>query len=170
MLGRFLEIRSIGWKDLPARHLLPQHSDGSHVGEFPAQTLVVLLGGGKPHPVVGRLLTFVAENEHNLVLNVDREATEHRTGHRRQRSDRVEHEFMRDRLALLDVKRASSSRRKDVLRRDLDILAANRAPFSSAFGKYCLYIIDGSRGGLSASTKQFRSFRFGRNREGLLQS
>jgi len=102
VLGGFLEIRSIGWKDLPARHLLPQYSDASHVGEFLPQALVVLLGGGKPHAVVGGLLTFVAENEHNLFLHVDREAAEHGTGHGRQRSERVEHEFMRDRLALLD--------------------------------------------------------------------
>ena len=58
VLRCFLEILSIGWKDLPARHLLPQYSDRSHVGEFTPQTLVVLLGGGKPHSVVGRLLTL----------------------------------------------------------------------------------------------------------------
>jgi hypothetical protein len=100
--GRLLEILGIGRKDLPARDLLPQHLNGSHVGELAPQTLVVLLGGGEPHPVVGRRVAFIAEDEDNLVLNVDRKAAEHGAGHGRQRSERVEHECMRDRLALLD--------------------------------------------------------------------
>ena len=105
MQGCFLEILRVGWKDLPARHLLPQHLDGSHVGELPPQTPVLVFGGGKPHPVVCRLITFIAEDEDNLVLNVDREAAEHGARLGRQRSDRVEHEFMRDRLAMLDGER-----------------------------------------------------------------
>ena len=72
----FLEILRIGWKNLPARHLLPQHSDGSHVGELPPQTPVLVFGCSEPHPVVCRLITLVAEDEDNLVLNVDREAAE----------------------------------------------------------------------------------------------
>jgi hypothetical protein len=40
----FLEILRIGWKNLPARHLLPQHLDGSHVGELPPQTPVLVFG------------------------------------------------------------------------------------------------------------------------------
>src|ERR1017187_321200 len=79
---RFLEILSIGRKDLPARHLLPQHLNGSHVGELPPQTLVMLLGGGEPHSVVGRLVRLVAEDEDDFVLNVEGEASEHRTGRR----------------------------------------------------------------------------------------
>ena len=97
----FLEILRIGWKNLPARHFLPQHLDGSHVGELPPQTPVMVFGGSEPHPVVCRLITFVAEDEDNLVLNVDREAAEHGARLGRQRSDRVEDEFMWDRLARL---------------------------------------------------------------------
>ena len=72
------------------------------MGELPAQTLMVLLGGGEPHPVVCRLVAFVAKDEDNLVLNVDREAAEHGAGLGQQRSDGVEHEFVRNRLALFD--------------------------------------------------------------------
>jgi len=90
----FLKILRIGWKNLPARHLLPQHLDGSHVGELPPQTPVLVFGYSEPHPVVCRLITFVAEDEDNLVLNVDREAAEHGARLGRQRSDCVEHEFV----------------------------------------------------------------------------
>jgi hypothetical protein len=98
----FLEILRIGWKNLLARHILPQHLDGSHVGELPPQTPVLVFGGSEPHPVVCRLITFVAEDEDNLVLNVDREAAEHGARLGRQRSDCVELEFMWNRLARLD--------------------------------------------------------------------
>jgi hypothetical protein len=57
----FLEILRIGWKNLPARHLLPQHL---------AQTPVLVFGCSEPHSIVCRLITFVAEDEDNLVLNV----------------------------------------------------------------------------------------------------
>lgn len=108
----FLEILRIGWKNLPARHLLPQHLDGSHVGELPPQTPVLVFGCSEPHPVVCRLITFVAEDEDNLVLNVDREAAEHGARLGRQRSDRVEHEFMWDRLARLDVEQGVVQRKE----------------------------------------------------------
>ena len=75
---------------------------------------MVLFGGGEPNAVIRRVIRFVAENEDNLlpnlvvnlvvklVPNIDGEAAEHGTGPRRQGSDRVEHEFMGDGLALLD--------------------------------------------------------------------
>jgi len=40
----------------------------------------------------------------DLVANIDGEAAEHGVGPGRQRRERVEHEFMRDRLALFDRK------------------------------------------------------------------
>lgn len=107
-----LEIWRIGRKDLPARDLLPKYLNGSHVPELAAQTLVVLLGGGKPHAVVRRLVALVAQYEDNLVLNVDREAAEHGASRRRQWSDRVEHELMRDDLALLDGEEGVLQREK----------------------------------------------------------
>ena len=69
----------------------------------------MLLGGGEPHPVVCRLVKFVAQDEDNLVLNlvtanIDGEAAEHGVSPGRQRSERVKHEFMWNRLALLDRK------------------------------------------------------------------
>src|SRR6266478_8245714 len=72
---RFLEIRRIGRKNLPARHLLTKQPNGAHVREFPPQTLVVFLGGGQPDSVVFRHVAPLAENKDNLVLNVDREVT-----------------------------------------------------------------------------------------------
>src|SRR4029077_15268755 len=99
---RLLEILRICRKDLPTRHLLPQHLDGSHAGEFTPQALVVLLGGGEPHAVVSRMVAFVAKDKNDLVLNIDRKAAEHGAGPGRQRSYRVEYEFMRNWRALLD--------------------------------------------------------------------
>lgn len=63
---------------------------------------MVLLGGGKPHSIVCGLVAFVAQYEDNLVLNVDREAAEHGTGLGRECGDRLQHELMRDSLALFD--------------------------------------------------------------------
>src|ERR1019366_7750249 len=78
--GHLLEIRRVRRKDLPARYLFPQHLDGPHVGELASQTLVMVLGGGEPHPVICCLVRFVAEDKDNFVLDVDREAAEHGAG------------------------------------------------------------------------------------------
>ena len=51
----------------------------------------------------------------------------------------------------LPANRASSSGRKDVLRRDFDMRAKNRAPFISAQQMTTLYITDMSLGELSAN-------------------
>jgi len=101
----FFEILRIGRKHLPAGHFLSQHLDGSHVGEVASQALVVLLGGGEPYAVVRGLamFVFVPEDQNNLVLNVNRQAAEHGMSAWRERSDGVEYEFVRDRLALLDA-------------------------------------------------------------------
>jgi translation initiation factor IF-1 len=63
---------------------------------------MVLFGGGKPHSIVCGLVAFVAQYEDNLVLNVDREAAEHGAGLGRECGDRLQHELMRDSLALFD--------------------------------------------------------------------
>jgi hypothetical protein len=63
---------------------------------------VVFLGSGQPHSVVCCPIALVAEDEDNLVLNVDCEATKHGASLGRQRSDRVEYELMWDGLTLLD--------------------------------------------------------------------
>jgi hypothetical protein len=99
-----LEIRRVGRKNLPARHrlarhILPEYVDGSHAGELAPKASVVLLAGGEPDPVVGRLVWLVAEDQDNLVLHVDRKTTEHGSGPEGQRVKRVEDEFMRDGFA-----------------------------------------------------------------------
>src|SRR5271157_1216009 len=100
--GRLLEIRSICRKDLPARYTFSQYLNRSHVRELAAQTFVVIFGSRQPHPVVCRFVALVAEYENNLVRDVDREAAEHGASRRRQRGEGVEHELMRNGLALLD--------------------------------------------------------------------
>jgi len=62
---------------------------------------VVLLGGGEPHTVVCRLLALVAEDEDDLVLNIDREAAKHGVSPGQQRSDRVQYKLVGYDLALL---------------------------------------------------------------------
>ena len=96
----FLEIRCIGRKDLPARHWLSEHLNGAHIRKFPPQTLVMFLGGCEPHSVVRRRIALVAENQDNLVLHIDCKAAKHGARLGRERGDRVEHELMRDGLAL----------------------------------------------------------------------
>lgn len=97
----FLEIRRVGGKHLPAGHLLAEHLNGSHVRKLAAETLVVLFGGAEPHPVVRIRSGLIAQDEDDLVPDVDREAAEHRVSPWRHRSERVEHELMRDVLARL---------------------------------------------------------------------
>jgi len=73
---------------------------------------MVLLGGGEPHPVICRVAALVPEDQDNLLLNVDREAAEHGAGTGRQWSNRIEHELMRNSLALLDGKQGIVQREK----------------------------------------------------------
>jgi hypothetical protein len=68
------EILRVGREDLPACHLLSENLDRAHFRKLPPQTLVVLLGRGQPHSVVRRSLARVAQDEDNLVLNVNRES------------------------------------------------------------------------------------------------
>jgi hypothetical protein len=63
---------------------------------------MMLLGSGEPHPVVCRRFTLVAEDEDNLVFDIDRKAAEHWPGSRREQRNRVEHEFMRNGFTLFD--------------------------------------------------------------------
>jgi hypothetical protein len=101
--GRLLGIRLLGRKDLPAHYPLPEYLNESHVRELAAETLILFFRGGEPDPVVFSRFALVAENEDDVVRNVDREAAEHGANLGRQRSDRVEHELMWDILARLTV-------------------------------------------------------------------
>jgi len=69
--------------------------------ELAAQAFMMLFGGREPDPVIVRFVALVAQYEDNLVLNVDRKAAEHGVGPGRQSGDRLEHELVRDGLALL---------------------------------------------------------------------
>jgi hypothetical protein len=120
-----LEIRRIGWKDLPACDLLPEYLNRSHVRKLPAQALMMLLGGAEPHSVVCTLVQLVTQYEDDLIPNIDRQAAEHGSGTGRQRIDRFEHELMRHGLALFgsedDVLRREKGRIATTLRHRLMI-------------------------------------------------
>src|SRR5271167_2267109 len=77
---RLLEIRRIDRQDLPARHFLPEYLNGSHIRELAAKAFVVLFSGSEPHSVICSLVALVAQDEGNLVLNVDRQAAKHGVG------------------------------------------------------------------------------------------
>lgn len=102
MQRSLLEIVGVGRENLPACHFSPQHLDGSHAGELAPKTLVMLGGSGEPHAVIFRFAGLVAEDEDDLILNVDGEAAERGPGAGRQGSDGVEYEFVRDGFAAFD--------------------------------------------------------------------
>src|ERR1700674_3023621 len=83
----FFEIRRVHRKNLPARHLFTQDLDGAHVGKIWTQARVMRDRGGKPYSVVGGLTGFVAKDEDNFLININRQAAEHRSSPGRQGSD-----------------------------------------------------------------------------------
>jgi len=106
--GLFLEIRGIGWKQLPAGYRFPQHLNGSHVGKLAAQALVMLFGCDKPHSIICGALGLVPEDQDYFVFHVNGKAAEHQPRVWRKRSHRVEHELVRNRFALLVRKNGTS--------------------------------------------------------------
>jgi len=109
--GCFLEIRCIGWKHLPSGYRFPQYLNRSHLGKLTAQAVVMLFARGKPHSVICDALRLVAEDQNDFVFHVNGEAAEHWPSVRRQRSDRVEDELVRNGLALLERESGTSQRR-----------------------------------------------------------
>lgn len=108
------EIWRVGRENLPAFHLFPQHFDGSHAGKLAPKTVVVLHGRGQPHSVIFRLAGLVAQDEDDLVLDVDGEAAEHGPRAGKQRGDCVEHEFVRDGFAAFDGEGRTFEREKRI--------------------------------------------------------
>lgn len=76
------------------RNVPSEQTDGAHSGKLPPETFVVLGGGGKPHTVVGAVIVSVAENEDDLLLDIDGEAPKHRPRHGYQGRERVQDELM----------------------------------------------------------------------------
>jgi hypothetical protein len=56
----------------------------------------------KPDPIIGDMILLIAQDEHNLLLYVDREAAKHGSGPGRNGCNRIQNELMRDELTLLD--------------------------------------------------------------------
>jgi hypothetical protein len=70
----------------------------------------MVFGGGEPDSVVGGVIWFFAEDEDDLLPDVDGEAAEQGAGLGRQRSDRIEYELVWDRLARFGEKRIERKR------------------------------------------------------------
>src|SRR5947207_9749820 len=96
---RFLEIRRLRWKHLPACDFLSKWPNRPHAWEFAPQTFVMFFSRREPHAVVCRFATTVAQYQFNLVLDVHCKATEHGVGSGRQRRNRVQHKLIRRSLA-----------------------------------------------------------------------
>src|SRR5690242_16401394 len=63
----------------------------------------MLGGGSQPYAVVGGVVLPVAQNQYDLLPDIDRQTTKHGTRRRGERGERVEDELVRDdpaRLAL----------------------------------------------------------------------
>jgi len=100
--GRLFEIWRIHGKDLPARHLLPQYRNRSHVRKLSAQGRMVFPTNSEPHPIVGTLVMLVAQYKDNLVVYVHCQAAKHGVGYGQQLCDRGEHKLMWDNLTPLE--------------------------------------------------------------------
>ena len=79
-LCRCFKIRCIGRKDLPARVWLSQDLNRSHVRELAAQGIVMVPGRSEPHAIVRCVRGLIPQDQHDLVLNVNRETSEHGPG------------------------------------------------------------------------------------------
>ncbi len=80
MESGLLEVRGVDGKNLPARHLLSQKLDGSHTGKLAAEAVVMIVSSSEPDTVIGGMTGLVAEDEGNLVANINGETPEHRVG------------------------------------------------------------------------------------------
>ena len=80
------EITRVRGKHLPAGHRRAEDLNRSHLRKLATQAVVVLRRRRQPDAVVGSFVARVAQDEHDLVLHVDRETAEHRSRHRRDRT------------------------------------------------------------------------------------
>src|SRR6266852_8503129 len=76
-LCRCFKIRCIGRKDLPARKWLSEYLNRSHVRELAAQAIVMVSGRSEPHAIVRCVRGLIPQDQHDLVLHVNRETSEH---------------------------------------------------------------------------------------------
>jgi hypothetical protein len=56
----------------------------------------------KPHTIISGMILFIAQDQDNPVLHVDREAAKHGSGPGRNGCNRIQNELMWDELTLLD--------------------------------------------------------------------
>jgi hypothetical protein len=115
--GGLLEIGRIGGKDLPAGDLFPKELDRSHAGEVVAKAVVIFESGGEPDAVVRSMSWSLAQDENDLVADVDRSAAEHGPRDGTEFGDRVEHEFVRNRFSPIDRERIVRRKRPRFLAR-----------------------------------------------------
>ena len=99
--GGFFEVRGVHRQQLPVGDLLSQHAYRAHAGKFGAQGFDIFhIAYYEPDSVVFGELRAVAQHEHNLLADVDREAAEHGAGARSNRGKRFENEVVRDGFSL----------------------------------------------------------------------
>src|ERR1700690_609042 len=73
------EVFGIRRKNLPARDApASEHADRSQAGQLNAKRLVVLDRSCDPNPVVARRVALLAQDEHDLFVDVHGVASEHR--------------------------------------------------------------------------------------------
>ncbi len=100
-----LEIGRVRWQHLPPGNFLPEQLNGSHVGKLLTQALVMVVRGREPDAIVGGVSRLLAQDENNFFADVNCSATEHRARDRREFSDGVENEFVRNWFASFDRER-----------------------------------------------------------------
>ena len=89
---------------MPACHACSEDLNGSHGGEFAAQTFMMFLCRGEPHTVIRSVVLFLAQDEDDFFFYVNRKATEHRPREGSQFSEGIQDERVRDGFALLNGK------------------------------------------------------------------
>jgi len=89
---------------LPPRDFPTEQPNRAHARELIEKTIVVLVGGGQPNPIIGRVGRLVAKYQYDLFANVNRKAAKHGIRSWFQLGQSIEDELMGDRLARLERK------------------------------------------------------------------
>lgn len=75
--GALLKIGGVRGQKLPARDLLAENGDGSHVWKITAKAFVMITGSGQPDAVIDGTGGLIAQAENDFFADVNRRAAEH---------------------------------------------------------------------------------------------
>ena len=81
--GALLKIRSICGQELPARDVLTENGDGSHVWKIAAKAFVMIRRSSKPYAVVDWTRRLIAQRENDFFSDVNGRAAEQAASPRR---------------------------------------------------------------------------------------